>query len=206
MIELKPDFTGNTVEIPRLVAPLRSLRWQSAKEPSEIKLTPELQTWKLSWERRIAGANIIEMQLDATPAALISELEPIEASGDGSLFLPAHLAVTRGSKIRYEPQTFKNTVGYWAGMDNSASWKVKIATPGKFNIAILQGCGAGQGGSTAELSLLGPDASATAAIEFEVQETGHFQNFIWRHLGTVDVKSAGDYWCKSLRKASNVVP
>ncbi len=192
LLKLKPDFVGNSVELPRLAAPLKSLNWQHEKEPAAIKLQPELQTWKLSWERRAEGADTIEMQLDATPA-LISEVAPITASGDGSLFLPAHLAATRGSKIRYEPQTFKNTVGYWAGMDNQCSWQVHVEVPAKFNVAILQGCGAGQGGSTAEISIIGSATSKAAAIEFEVQETGHFQNFIWRHLGVVEIPSAGDY-------------
>jgi len=134
------------------------------------------------------------MQLDAPPL-LMTECKPIQATGDGSLFLPAHMATTTGDKIRYEPQTIKNTVGYWAGMQNSASWTLNVAKPGKFNVEILQGCGAGNGGSTAEITLQ-PVASAdkpAAQIEFEVLETGHFQNFLWRHLGEINVAVAGDY-------------
>lgn len=194
LIQLEPTFEGNTVEIPRLAAPLRSLKWQSEEAASNLKLQPELTTWKLTWDKAPKSGATIEMQLDATPL-LISECQAIQATGDGSLFLPAHLAETTGDKIRYEPQTIKNTVGYWAGMQNHASWKLNIAKPGKFNVEILQGCGAGNGGSTAEITLkkFASKGEPAAQVEFEVLETGHFQNFVWRHLGEINVTEAGQY-------------
>ena len=196
LIHLQPDFAGKFVELPRLAAPVRSLTWQgdSADAMSNLKLQPELTTWKLVWDAPPKAGGVIEMQLDAAPF-LIAECKPIEASGDGSLYLPAHMATTTGDKIRYEPQPFKNTVGYWAGMQNSASWSLKVAKAGKFNVAILQGCGAGNGGSTAELTLhtvASPD-SAAASLQFEVQDTGHFQNFVWRHLGEINLTEASEY-------------
>ena len=156
LIHLQADFeekpSGKSVELPRLAAPVRSIAWRGQEGPSNIKLQPELTTWKLTWEATPTGNAVIEMQLDAPPR-LLEECKPIEASGDGSLFLPAHSATTTGDKIRYEPQPYKNTVGYWAGLANSASWNLKVEKPGKFNVAILQGCGSGNGGSTAELKL-----------------------------------------------------
>ncbi len=194
LIKLDASFEGNTLELPRLAAPLRSLKWQGEESTSNLKLQPELATWKLSWDKPPAGGAAIEMQLDAPPL-LMSECKPIQATGDGSLFLPAHLATTQGDKIRYEPQTFKNTVGYWAGMQNSASWTMTIAKPGKFNVGILQGCGAGNGGSTAEVALVPLSAAEkpVAQLEFEVLETGHFQNFVWRNLGEIQITDAGEY-------------
>ena len=194
LIQLDSKFEGNTVEIPRLAAPLRALKWQGEDGASNLKLQPELTTWKLTWDKPPKSGAKIEMQLDAQPL-LISECKPIQATGDGSLFLPAHMATTTGDKIRYEPQTIKNTVGYWAGMQNSASWTLNVAKPGKFNVEILQGCGAGNGGSMAEITLSPVAAAdkAAAQVEFEVLETGHFQNFVWRHLGEINVTEAGDY-------------
>ncbi len=196
LVHLQPNFAGKSVELPRLAAPVRSLAWQgeSADARSSLKLQPELTTWKLTWDAAPAAGGVIELQLDAAPL-LIAECKPIEANGDGSLYLPAHMATTTGDKIRYEPQPFKNTVGYWAGMQNSASWSLKIAKAGKFNVAILQGCGAGNGGSTAELTLhsaASPD-NAAAELQFEVQDTGHFQNFVWRHLGEINLTEASEY-------------
>ncbi len=194
LIKLEPSFEGNTVELPRLAAPLRSLKWQGEEATSNLKLQPELTTWKLTWDKPAKSGATIEMQLDAPPL-LINECKPIQATGDGSLFLPAHMATTTGDKIRYEPQTIKNTVGYWAGMQNSASWTLNVAKPGKFNVEILQGCGAGNGGSTAEITLtsVASKDKPAAQVEFEVLETGHFQNFVWRHLGQINVTEPGDY-------------
>lgn len=194
LVKLEANFEGNTIEFPRLAAPLRSLKWQGDDSLANLKLQPELTTWKVTWDKTPKSEATIEMQLDAPPL-LIAECKPIQATGDGSLFLPAHLATTTGDKIRYEPQTIKNTVGYWAGMQNTASWSMNVAKPGKFNVAVLQGCGAGNGGSTAEIALLPAAAidKPAANIEFEVLETGHFQNFVWRHLGEINVADSGDY-------------
>ena len=169
LIHLQPGLAGKSVEIPRLAAPVRSLVWQgdSADVSSSLKLQPELTTWKIMWDGAAKAGGVIEMQLDAAPL-LLAECRPIEAAGDGSLYLPAHMATTTGDKIRYEPQPFKNTVGYWAGVQNSASWSLKVAKPGKFNVAILQGCGAGNGGSTAELTLHTAAATTTAAASLRV--------------------------------------
>ena len=194
LIHLQSSFNEKSIELPRLAAPVRSLAWRGQEGASSIKLQPELTTWKLMWESKPTETATIEMQLDAPPL-LIEECKPIEASGDGSLFLPAHFATTAGDKIRYEPQPFKNTVGYWAGLQNTATWSMNVAKAGKFNVAILQGCGTGNGGSTAEIKLSRASARdvSAASIEFEVQETGHFQNFIWRHLGEVNLTEAGEY-------------
>lgn len=194
LIKLEGNFEGNTVEIPRLAAPIHSLKWQGEEAASNLKLQPELTTWKVSWDKPHKSGATIEMKLDAAPL-LISECKPIQATGDGSLFLPAHMATTQGDKIRYEPQTIKNTVGYWAGMQNSALWTLNVSKPGKFNVEILQGCGAGNGGSTAEIALSPVSAAdkPAAQIQFEVLETGHFQNFVWRHLGEISLTEVGDY-------------
>ncbi len=207
LIHLQSSFKEKSVELPRLAAPVRSIQWRGQEGPSNIKLQPELTSWKLAWDAAPTSNATIEIHLDAPPL-LIEECKPIEASGDGSLFLPAHFATTAGDKIRYEPQPFKNTVGYWAGLENTATWNLNIVKPGKFNVAILQGCGSDNGGGTAEVTLsrVGSSNEAVASIEFEVQETGHFQNFIWRHLGEVSLKEAGEYQLrirpKNLKRAA----
>ena len=80
----------------------------------------------------------------------------------------------------------------------------------KFNVGILQGCGKGQGGSDATISLHGPveagkyandqqplDEAAVGQIDFQVEETGHFQNFqYWRHVGELSVSEKGVFALK----------
>lgn len=187
---------GGSVTIPRICGSLREIRWGSSGEHGEPapSLQPETAEWIVRWQGVPAGAQAIELEFDQEPR-LPSELEPVTASGDGSLMLHAYQAVTRGEKLRYEPQTFKNTVGYWTVPTDTASWQLRIDEPGEFNVGILQGCGAGHGGSRAELRLQLEDRSA-AALEFEVVETGHFQNFQWRHLGRMAVSQPGVYTLK----------
>lgn len=193
-LELAKESDQSEVAIPRLACPLHSIRWQGGAA-SEFQLHPEPDQWIVRWKKRPAGAHTLAIRLAAAPK-LLSELEPITPMADGSIFLPAHLATTVGEKIRYEPQTFKNTVGYWVGKNDSAAWQFQIDQPGSFNVAVLQGCGKGQGGSQVLLQVTDRDRRAAAKVEFEVLETGHFQNFQWRHLGPMRLGAVGVYTLK----------
>jgi hypothetical protein len=143
----------------------------------------------------VAVDSVLEIQLDAA-ARMLDELQPISAAADGSFWLPAHFAQTHGSKLRYEPQPVKNTVGYWTNAEDYAEWTFQLDRPGRFNVGILQGCGRGQGGSLGLLSVRPEEseedaATERSAIEFEVEETGHFQNFRWRQLGELELPDSG---------------
>lgn len=102
-----------------------------------------------------------------------------------TLTLRARDASTHGEKLRYEPEPHKDTLGYWTNVDDWAEWPVKIDRSGTFEVHILQGCGAGQGGSEVQVSL-GDDL-----LTFIVEDTGHFQNFKWRNVGRLTVDSPG---------------
>lgn len=174
--------------MPRFAASLVSVVWLGHAPDESLTLVIEQDHWIVRWTQRPASAAVIVLTFDMPPQ-LLSEVEPLKSSGDGSILLPACMAVTMGEKIRYEPQTFKNTVGYWAGKQDSCEWKFESARTGTFNVEVLQGCGAGQGGSRAKLWLTSSESAAP--LEFEVLETGNFQNFQWRHLGTIDIASSG---------------
>jgi hypothetical protein len=51
----------------------------------------------------------------------------------------------------------------------------------------LQGCGKGQGGSEVQVSIGGQ------SLTFTVEDTGHFQNFKSRMIGTMALDKAGRY-------------
>ncbi len=221
-LQVESTDQAGEVQLPRIAAPLRTLAWQRALDsqaipaatPATLSVVPEQETWSVRWSDRPAEANVIRLEFDAVPL-LLSELTPVTSAADGSFMLAAHLATTLGEKIRYEPQSFKNTVGYWVGRQDTAMWTIELAKAGKFNVAVLQGCGAGQGGSQAvlEFRFLGgeqvsvhgasgdspTDSDSSQAptsdpqVEFEVLETGHFQNFQWRHLSVVELQMPGRY-------------
>ncbi len=206
ILKFQSGFASKTITLPRIAAPVKSMIWidregMAVPSKQELKLQPEPTNWLITWESAPESAVGIEVILDATPR-LISECGPIESVADGSFYLPAHEAKTLGEKIRYEPQPFKNTVGYWAGAQDSAAWQIHVLRPGKFNLELLQGCGAGYGGSTALVEITQRSQSGepketsgnlACSLEFEVFETGHFQNFVWRHLGEVELPEPGFY-------------
>lgn len=104
---------------------------------------------------------------------------------DGSVKLLAKEARVFGTKLRYEPQPKKNCVGYWVNPKDWAEWRFHVSKPGRYALRIHQGCGKGSGGSEVELSLAGQ------VFPFQVEDTGHFQNFVPRELGTVSIDTAG---------------
>jgi hypothetical protein len=54
-------------------------------------------------------------------------------------------------------------------------------------VEVLQGCGKGQGGSVVKV------VSGEQSLEFTVEDTGHFQNFKRRELGTFSFDKPGVY-------------
>ena len=192
-MRLVPDnaaLQAKSVTIPRLCAVLRSVEWANDTEHA-VTLEPLPDRWLVKWKTAPTEASELVLTFDRPPL-LPAEVGPVQPDADGSLLLPACLATTHGTKLRFEPQPFKNTVGYWTQADDSATWEVVIAKPGRYAVAALQGCGKGQGGSDAVLTVSrGSEPAAT--LEFSPIETGHFQNFRWVQLGFVTVEAPGDY-------------
>jgi arylsulfatase A-like enzyme len=112
---------------------------------------------------------------------------PNPQSADGSITLPARTAEVHGVMLRFEPLPHKNTLGYWVRADDWASWEFQLSKPGTFRLEILQGCGKGSGGSEVDFLVAGQTFPVT------VEETGGFQNFVRREMGTVKIDEPGRY-------------
>jgi arylsulfatase A-like enzyme len=110
---------------------------------------------------------------------------PNPQAKDGTITLPARTADVHGIQLRYEPLPHKDTLGFWTRADDWVSWEFTVTKPGTFTVEILQGCGKGQGGSEVELAV------GTQTLKFTVEDTGHFQNFKARALGTLTIDKAG---------------
>lgn len=182
------EGTKSPINIPRLAAPLRSVHWSEDKD-AVVTVTPEQEYWVIKWKKRPSGTANLTLEFGAAPK-LLSEIIPITSQADGCYYLPAHFATAKGEKVRYEPQSHKNTVGYWVGKNDNATWTLKVDTPGRFNVGILQGCGKGQGGSDAVINIQNSTDQSSTKLDFQVEETGHFQNFKWRTIGEIEL-SAG---------------
>lgn len=143
------------------------------------------------------------------PAAPTTQPAPrLRPAEDGSILLHAKDAAIHGTTVRYEPQPNKNTIGYWTKKDDWVSWEFETTKSGTYHVNILQGCGKGSGGSEVELTFTaaesskvgekhkdareGQQAKAAGTLKFTVEDTGGFQNFVSRDIGTVELP-AGVY-------------
>jgi hypothetical protein len=111
-------------------------------------------------------------------------VKPAQLSG-GRIVLHASTAQVHGKKLQYEPQQNKNTLGYWVEPSDHASWSFELTRPGRFEIHVWQGCGKGSGGSEVEVS------AGDQRARFTVEDTGHFQSFKERQVGTLNFEKAG---------------
>ncbi len=179
-----------TITIPRLCAPMRSFGWKEHPD-AELKFVPEPREWTFSWKTLPEDSDVIEVVFDSAPL-LPDKLPPARSAGDGSVMLHAFQASAHGEKLRFEPQPFKNTVGYWIVPTDYVTWQVTIDQPGTFSVAVLQGCGQGQGGSEGAITLRQHE-DVKADLAFQTLDTGHFQNFRWNDLGMITLAAEGDY-------------
>jgi arylsulfatase A-like enzyme len=144
----------------------------SADRPELVKeLAEKLAAWRTN-----VGAKMMKPNPIYTPNP---------QAGEGSILLHCKWAEVHGTMLRYEPLPHKNTLGYWVRAEDWASWEFTVTKPGKFTVEVLQGCGKGQGGSEVEVIV------GEHKLTFAVEDTGHFQNFKARDIGTVTIEKPG---------------
>lgn len=140
----------------------------------------------------VALLSLVALAPFAVPAAETgSPAQPVIAqAADRTVILHAKEATTHGATIRYEPQPHKNTIGYWTQQGDSVSWEFTLNQPGRFAVELVQGCGAGSGGSQVALWL------DDQKFLLQVVETGGFQNFLPRVIGAVRLSGPGRHRCR----------
>ncbi len=106
-------------------------------------------------------------------------------AGAGAIILHARDAKIHGAKLHYEPQPHKDTLGFWVQRDDWVEWTFQPPSTGVFEVQLLQGCGKGNGGAEVEVTVAGQ------TLTMKVEETGHFQHFVPRTLGTVRLDQPG---------------
>ena len=109
------------------------------------------------------------------------------APGAGAVILHARNAKVHGSKLRYEEQPHKDTLGFWVQKDDWVEWTFTLPSAGKFAVEVLQACGKGSGG--AEVAIAVKDQT----LLMKVQPTGHFQRFVPVTIGTLQFDEPGQY-------------
>ena len=144
------------------------------KEPDKVReLAEKLDAWRKSVDAQMMTAN--------------PDYFPNPQDKDGIITIRSRTAHVHGVMLRYEPLPHKDTLGYWVRADDWASMEFEVKTPGKFDVEMLVGCGNGSGGSEVEVAV------GEQKLNFTVQETGGFQNFVPRTIGAVTLEKAGRY-------------
>ncbi len=167
---------------------------------------------KVACKQKLGGA---VMNLKAVLLTPISEgTQPVRANIDGELVFESKDATVIGTRLVYEPNPKKLTLGWWARESDKARWAFSNKNPGRYSVQILQGCGKGQGGSAVAIDLLPRFATTiepsvnnpVQGLEFQVIDTGHFQNFKWRTVGEMELP-AGEFTLqvRPIKKAKNAV-
>lgn len=177
---------GREVPLPRLNTPYERL-YLRAQPELELGFRPEVDEWFVRLPTGVGDSPVVVMETVGRPERHEAPVA-IKPGVDGTYVLPAHQARVHGEKLRYEPQPHKNTIGYWTVKDDWCEWKVSVpeSALGRYAVHVLQGCGKDQGGSEVELRL------GAGRLRFTVEDTGHFQNFKDRKVGTVLIERAGE--------------
>jgi arylsulfatase A-like enzyme len=164
------EFYGdNRRELFHVAKDLSESRNLAAAQPERVKAMAEkLEAW-----RKEVGARL------PTPNPGYVPNPPNE---NGVHVLHARTAQVHGTQLRYEPLPHKATLGFWTEPTDYATWELTVKQPGKYRVEILQGCGAGNGGSEVELSI------GEEKVAFTVKETGGWQKFEARPIGSVSLK------------------
>ncbi len=130
------------------------------------------------WKEWRAGMNAA-VKGDGAPGE--KRNKPFITPAQGDIRLHARDARVHGEKLRYEPQPQKDTLGFWTKPEDWADWEFEVKTPGRYEVEVTQGCGKGSGGAEVAVEIAGK------TLNFTVQDTGHFQNFIQRTIGEVEM-------------------
>lgn len=107
--------------------------------------------------------------------------KPRVTPAQGDIRLHARDAIVHGEKLIYEQQPFKNVLGYWVNPNDWAEWNFEVATAGRYEIEVQQGCGAGQGGAEVAIEI------NSERFTFIVQDTGHFQLMMQQTIGELEL-------------------
>ena len=196
----KPSPNG-TISIPRLNNPVAAVYLKNDKQKKPLKLIPETASWIISLPKSSANSEITVVVKTTGQPHIPKRPRVMKQSADGSITFPAHEGVTHGKMLRYEPQPHKNTIGYWVNVKDWCEWYCHIEQPGRFEIHVLQGCGKRQGGSEVAVTI------GKQELRFTVEDTGHFQNFKDRKIGSVVISKSGKQTLqiRPVSKAANAI-
>ncbi|HQR08079.1 MAG TPA: sulfatase-like hydrolase/transferase [Gemmatales bacterium] len=193
LFNLEKDI-GETTDVsekePNRVADLRGKLEKWRREVHAQPNMPNPQFNYAFWKPLYVGTDVSKLPTAAKSEESSKRLESWRAAmnvalgkdvppGIGAIYLRGKDAILYGEKLRFEPEPHKDTIGYWANMNDWAEWKVRVPKAGVYAVELLQGAGKGSGGAEVEISI------ADQTLKHTVKETGHFQCFVPITVDTV---------------------
>ena len=170
---------------PNRVAALRGKleAWRRNVGAEPVKANPNFA--RPLWEDCFVKIDVTKLQALPTSEAMRPQLagwrkamnDDTTEGSNALIFLEARDAQVKATKMKYEEQPLKDTLGFWVNADDTASWTFQAPKAGTYRVTVLQGCGKGNGGSIVALD------TKQGSCEFTVEETGHFQRFVPREVG-----------------------
>jgi arylsulfatase A len=170
-IEHYEDGRGELFDISKDISESRNLIKDKNHEAAGLMGKVMLREW-----RKKVGAKMPSLNPNYTPNP---------PSKDGIITMHSRTALVSGVQLRFEPLPHKNTLGFWTNKDDFATFDFTVEKPGTFTVEVLQGCGAKSGGAEVELAV------GDEKLAFTVKDTGGFQNFEARDVGTLKIEKAG---------------
>ncbi len=172
------------IRLPRFNNSYRRIYQKGDPKKASLKLHPEVSEWLISLPKSVDAPVVVVIETVGKPQLTLQP--PVAtAAEDGAFRLPAHHAIVHGELLRFEPQPYKNTVGYWANEQDWCEWRLDVAAAGDYEVHVLQGCGKGHGGSEVRISV------GDSELTFIVEDTGHFQKFKDRQVGVLTLQQGG---------------
>lgn len=171
LVEFYEDGRRELFDVKKDLSESRNL---AAEKPEVVKgLAAQLDAW-----RKDVGAKM------PTPNP---DYKPNPPNKDGVITMRASTALVTGVQLRFEPLPHKNTLGFWTNEDDYATFDFTVEKGGSFAVEVLQGCGKGSGGAEVELAV------GDEKLTFTVKDTGGFQNFEARDVGTLKIEKPGKH-------------
>lgn len=197
--ELPPN---RKLDIPRLNNRIGAVYLAADKDRKPLRFWPEIKDWQITLPKNAKAplTAIVEIKDNATYDPAISGPRRVHPNPDGTIDLHAFDSITHGRLLRFEPQPHKNTVGYWVDENDWCEWYLNVSERKTYSVHIWQGCGTDQGGSNVRMSV------GQEHLDFKVEDTGHFQNFKHREIGTITIVPGNHTLkLKPLKKANKAV-
>jgi alpha-L-fucosidase len=171
------DAAQNKIEKVELLGHAGALKCLQTTNGLVVELPPEKLS-ELTCSLRITGSHFKPVPIPVTAAVITPD-------SHGRLIFGADDATLHGEQIKLEEHNGKPNIGYWDKPGEWASWTAHFDKPGKYLVSATIASANGDGEFILE--------AAGEKISAKAERTAGWDKFATSDLGTVEIKSAGDF-------------